>query len=607
MLEKIVHMLISLMKFIVLIIDTIGESYMDKKILNVLFICFMSVFLISAVSAADGGDNDETLCEGSNYQITSNLSNDEIQSVLDTSLEGDTIEFTDNEYDNISLIVDKKLNIISKKNSVIYSSSKQSIKAKNLGIANSFGFYFTSNSGGSSLSGIKLVASNSDYGIIVDSANNTNITENVVIGGKNALLVRNSDGVCILKNNISKATSNGIQVHNTGNSIISKNILSYNGRSGLETSNLYYSNITNNTAHHNKFNGISMFNISVGNAVKHNEAYENPNGIFIDTNSMFDVINANSFTSNRRITDYELGAFESGNGLLFGQDFITAKEGNSARLEVKYNVLAHNEGYQAKNNPELPTFKLGDNWFDSTDDANTFVCPMLLAGIMKMGTFSVKNGIGLQMYDTKGKEVKEFGTFDTKVNVNGNQYTAKFVNGKATINANLDPDKEYDVEVMVGGQPVKYKYKSASGDENDNQDSRTSETTDGRRGASGSSSDVSNDSNSGGSAKGNGNTQNGTSNSAHYSENENSGVFGTNASGDFQDSSDNGQDVQTNGDLNAGDASELEVSEEGKAYEVVPPSKISKEITDTSGLVVLSIVSILGCLVYGYYRRYNLE
>lgn len=49
------------------------------------------------------------------------------------------------------------------------------------------------------------------------------------------------------------------------------------------------------------------------------------------------------------------------------------------------------------------------------------------------------------------------------------------------------------------------------------------------------------------------------------------------------------------------------MSEEGKAYEVVPKSKISKEITDTSGLVVLSIVSVMGMLVYGYWRREDYE
>lgn len=576
---------------------------MNKKIINILFICLVGSLLISTVGAADDSQMNETNVV---YQITSDLSNDDIQNMFDGAKDGDTFNFVDKEYNNVSLVVDKKLNIVSNKGSVVYSSSHISEKANNMGITNSFGFYFTSNSCGSILSGIKLIASGSDYGIIVDSSDNTTIKNSIITGGVNSVLVKNADGVTIASNKISKAIMNGLQLKDVKNSVIYNNTISYNGRSGIETSNMYYCNILNNTVHHNDFNGISLYNISTGNIIKYNKAYENPNGIFIDSTSTNDIINANTFTYNRRNTDYELGAFESGNGLLFGEHFKTAKEGNPSRLEVKYNVLAHNEGYQAKNNPDLPVFKLGDNWFDSTDDANTFVCPMLLAGIMKMGTLSVKNGIGLQMYDTKGQAVKEFGTFDTTVNVDGNQYTAKFVNGKATIEANLDPDKEYDIEVMVGGQPVKYKYKAASGEKDDNQDSKTSDVTDGSRGASGSNSQTSTDAN-GGTAKGNGNQQNGTSNSAHFSKNENSGAYGTNASGEYKDSSDNGQDVQTNGDLDAGDASDGEVSEEGKAYEIVPPSKISKEVTDTSGVVVLSIIALMGCLVYGYWTRRDYE
>ncbi len=576
---------------------------MNKRFSSILFICLIGLFLVTAVSAAEENQTDNTLA-GVNYQITSDLSNEDIQRMLDSASDGDTFEFTDKTYNNVSLVVDKKLNIISKTHSKVYTSSQLSTKAKSLGITDTFGFYFTSNSAGSILSGITIIASNSDYGIIVDSSSKVTIDGNVITGGKNCVLVRNSDNIALTNNNISKATSNGIQLKNVKNSVISKNIVSYNKRSGIETSNIYYCNITNNTVHHNNFNGISLFNVSTGNIIKHNQAYENPNGIYIDSQSKNDVINANSFTYNRKDTSYELGAFESGNGLLFGADFRTAEEGDPSRLEVKYNVLAHNEGYQAKNNPELPTFKLGDNWFDSTDDENTFVCPMLLAGIMKMGTISVKNGIGLQMYDTSGQAVKEFGTFDTTVNINGNRYTAKFVNGKATIDANLDPDKEYDVEVMIGGKPVTYKYKAASGDEGNNKDSQTSHATDGKTGAQGSSSQTSTSASTG-VAKGNG--ENGTSNSAHYANSNKSGVYGTNASGSFKDSSDNGESALTNGNINAGDASEGEVSEEGKAYEIVPPSKISKEITDTSGLVVLSIVSVMGMLIYGYWRREDYE
>ena len=576
---------------------------MDKKFYNILFICLISIFLVSAVSAADEIKDNETLASG-NYQITSDLDNEAIQTMFDSASEGDTFEFTDSTYNDISLVVDKKLNIVSNSNSKIYTSGQLSTKAGNLGIADTFGFYFTSDGAGSVLSGITIIASNSDCGIIIDSANDVTVDNNVITGGKNCILVKNAEDITLTNNNISKADLNGIQLQNTRNSLISQNDISYNKRSGIETSNIYYCNITNNTVHHNDFNGISMFNISSGNIIKYNEAHDNPNGIYIDSKSTGDVINANTFTFNRRNTDYELGAFESGNGLLFGSDFETAKEGNPLRLEVKYNVLAHNEGYQAKNNPDLPVFKLGDNWFDSTDDENTFVCPMLLAGIMRMDTISIKNGIGLQMYDTSGNAVQEFGTFDTTVNINGNQYTAKFVNGKAIIDANLDPDQEYDVEVMIGGKPVTYKYKAASGDEGHSQDSQTTNPTQGQNGASGASSQTSTSSTTG-AMKGYG--QNGTSNSVHYSNSKKYGVYGTNASGTRQDSSDNGENALTNGNINAGDASEGEVSEEGKAYEVVPPSKISKEITDTSGLVVLSIISVLGMLIYGYWRKEDYE
>ncbi len=575
---------------------------MNKKVYNALFICLIGLFLISAVSATDEMGN-ETF-SSANFQVTSDLDNEAIQTMFDSASEGDTFEFIGGDYNDISLVVDKRLNIVSNANSKIHTSGQLSSKAGNLGITDTFGFYFTSNSAGSVLSGITLIASNSDYGIIIDSAKDVTIDRNVVTGGKNCILVRNAEDISLTNNKISKATENGIQLKNVKDSLISKNEVSYNGRSGIETSNIYRCNITNNTVHHNNFNGISMFNVSSGNIIKYNEAYDNPNGIYIDSKSTNDVINSNTFTYNRRITDYELGAFESGNGLLFGADFETAREGDPSRLEVKYNVLAHNEGYQAKNNPDLPVFKLGDNWFDSTDDENTFVCPMLLAGIMRLDTISISNGIGLQMYDTQGNAVQEFGTFDTTVNINGNQYTARFVNGKAIIEANLDPDQEYDIEVMIGGKPVTYRYKAASGNEGHSQDSQTTNPTNGQNGASGSSPQTSTSASTG-IMKGFG--QNGTSNSAHYANSKQSGVYGKNASGTFQDSSDNGENALTNGNINAGDASEGEVSQEGKAYEIVPPSKISKEITDTSGLVVLSIISVMVMLIYGYWRKEDYE
>ena len=168
---------------------------MNKKIINVLFICFIGLFLLSAVSAEDEVQTNDNITDS--YQITSDLSNDDIQGMFDNANEGDTFEFTDDEYKNISLVVNKKLNIVSNKNSVVYSNGQISQRANAMGITDTFGFYFTSNSCGSILSGIKLIASNSDYGVIVDSSDKTIITDNVIAGGINSVLVKNAKGVDI--------------------------------------------------------------------------------------------------------------------------------------------------------------------------------------------------------------------------------------------------------------------------------------------------------------------------------------------------------------------------------------------------------------------------
>ena len=86
---------------------------MDKKAFNLFFISLLLLFLVSAVNAADIEDGNITiLSDGSNHFITSDLSNEDIQSQFDDANDGDTFEFTDNEYRDISLVVDKKLNII---------------------------------------------------------------------------------------------------------------------------------------------------------------------------------------------------------------------------------------------------------------------------------------------------------------------------------------------------------------------------------------------------------------------------------------------------------------------------------------------------------------
>lgn len=576
---------------------------MNKKVLILFFICFVSLFLISTVSASDGGAVNET----NKYQIKSSLSNDEIQSLFDSANEGDTFEFTSYTYRNISLVVDKKINIVSNKSATVYASSSVSDKAKSLGISETFGFYFTSNGAGSILSGIRIIADSCDNAIIVNGADGVTIKDSRIVKGENSVLIKNSQKVTLSNNDISQASKNGVQLQNVKNCDIVSNNIHNNARSGIETSYLYNSNILKNNIHHNGFNGISMYDVSENNVIKYNVAHNNTNGIYIDCKTTNDTIMANTFSHNRKDPFCELGGAETGNGLLFGEHFRTPS--SSGRLLVKNNALIHNENFQAKNNPLNEIFKLDQNYFDSTDGEDTFICPMLLAKILKLDTITIQDGIGIQLQDENGESITDAPAFDLgEVEVNGNKYTAKMDNdGIAKIQSkDLEPNTEYKVKYTVGDRIQKTfektvvsgskKYEEsekpiASNDENYRDDDGSQSESQNQN------TDGSNDK---GNGNGNGNYVNGTSQSSHISNGDANGKYGSNSSDVISsDSTDNGENAMSRGNVNAGSSSEGS-GDGSKAYEVVPETPISKSVDNTSGLVVLSILFLLGCLVYGY-------
>ena len=578
---------------------------MDKKVYYLFIVSLLFLFLVSSVSASEIHEYNMTVVAdgNSNYQIiTSDLSNNDIQSKFDNANDGDTFEFTDEKYNNISLIVNKKLNILSKKDSLVCASTKLNENAKSIGINKTFGFYFTSKSTGSILSGITIIASGSDCGVIVDNAKNVTIMDNKIIGSKNCILIKNSNKINISNNDISKATHNGLQLKDVRNSIVENNNISYNKWSGIETSNIYYCNITNNTIHHNDLNGISTFNRSSDTLITRNNVYENTNGVYINSTSTNDIVKTNSLTNSRKDPRSTMGGFETGNGFLLGSAF---RSSSSSKLVVEYNYLAHNEFYQAKNYWENENYELGQNWYDSNDPSNTFVCPRLLASLMNLDTLSISNTLSLQLKDSSGKAINEFATFQTNVEVDGNKYTVTVRDGQATVVKDLDPTVDHDVKVEIGGQYYKYDYK-ASGEKGEEQDSKST-ASDGEAGSQNNgvdngTSDVNGESNYQGNSKG------GNSSGSHVTNSQKSGNYGTNSSSiPSQDTSDNGKDALSNGDLDAGNAGSGDSSSEGKAYEIVPPVTTSKELTNTSGLIVLCILSIMGCLIYGYRRNDEFE
>lgn len=599
-----------------------------KKLLNLFIICLLGLILVSSVYGADElqFSNDDVAVEGTVYDVSSDLSNNDIQSMLDNAGQGDTFNFVSKEYKGISLVVDKKVNIVSNVNSTIYTSGDLSNKAQELNTDKTFGFYFTKNSAGSVLSGFNIIAASSDYGVIVDNSDNTIVKGNSIVGAGNNLLVKDSNDITLWGNVLNKAKENGLQLQNVSNCYVANNTMMFNGRSGIEIYDIDNSNITSNYCCNNSFNGISLYGKSFNNSYTHNFLNYNTNGIYVNCQSSGDEIKANTLIHNIQNPNCELGGFESGNGLLFGDSYRAVANNG---VYVSYNSFAHNENFQAKNNPLQNMITLGPNFFNSDDPENTFVCPLLLAKILRLNAISLPNGIGIQMVEGD-TPVKEAGTVSVQVEVDGNMYTATLENGKAVIKA--DPNVDHQVEIQVGGEHnqevKKIKQKVTSYNKKDDSGSSDSGNKD-NTGSDGKPSDTDGDnsgdktgdnSGSGDASGGNtnssvisdGSTSSGDSGSANVkNSDEFSQYLGTNSSDYYQKyESLSGKEAMANGDQSSAKSSSSSdspsddgSSKEGKSYELVSPNKIAKAIQNSSGVIILAVIALLVLFVIGYKRK----
>ena len=598
-------------------------------VFKLLIICLFTLCLISAVSASEDA-NSTNFDNGTHYVVTSDLSNTDIQSMIDNASAYDVFNFTSSSYDNISIIIDKPLKIVSDKNATINVATSLSEKALSFGISNTFGFYFTKSSSGSILSGFNIIAPSADYAVILDGSSDTIIENNSVSQANNNLIVKNADNVQIKNNYVHNATLNGIQVQNVNNIKIFNNTIAYNGRSGIETSNLFSSNISWNQIFFNKFNGITINNKSSNNIFEYNHVYENTNGIYLNSESKNDKFYYNTLEFNRMDPDSELGGFETGNGFLFGEYFETSK---NARPDISYNALMHNENFQAKNNPNKEQFKLGTNYFDSNDDVHTFICPMLLAKIMTMDFTSVSNGIGIQIYED-GQPVNDFAVFDQKVTVDGKEYSVTVENGRGVIE--VDSSVDHTVEITHGEKipdtrtvdVEKYKPSSEGGTSSGSTGNEQGGTS-GQGGASGSGSgsgqsdSTSNpsDGNGGSASNSNGNDNSNavTNSTSTRSNNQGNTVanYGTNSS-DVSSESNSvvGEQEQSKGQENAAEAGSVESGDSsspgdsedtGKAYELSSVSKKSNPLKDTSPVIVAAVILLVALFVIGYKRKREFE
>jgi parallel beta-helix repeat protein len=418
-------------------------------------------------------------------KIAPGLQNYDIQTLINGSNQGDTIKFMGTSYSNISIIIDKKLNIISTKNTAIISNNSNSISG--LG---TFSFYFTNKSLGSVISGFNIIAK-SDYGIIVKNVKNISINFNNISGShqddiylknvsninlnknilsnscRNGLNIENSKNISANKNQIKNNNYSGISISNSSNIKITSNIVIDNNLNGLSVSSsknvsvynnsilnnghgIYLSNtnkvnISYNEINKNKLNGFTLEDKTENTYISNNNIIGNLNGIYIDSFSVNDTIISNNIQESAKSVYTYIDVSDTGDGIGLGQNY---QESNNL-ITIKYNVIMNNQNFAVKSNPQYSKFIIGANWYGSNDPEETGVCPMVCTAMLKAKLLQTANGV-VRFYDGNNI-VKTIPAVNITFKLNGiNSKTVQTINGEAFPNYNVKSSIKNVITAVVG-------------------------------------------------------------------------------------------------------------------------------------------------------------
>lgn len=350
-------------------------------------------------------------------EISHNATNQEIQNLIDSAKSGDILQFKNSTYNNISLIINKKLTLNGNGATIISNKFEENNGNENDG-NDTFSFYFTKSALGSSLIGFNIIT-NYDYGIIVNSSSVT-MSSNKIIGGQKGSILLNKSTNSNLKNNIiSNSQEYGLFIINSANIKIISNIITNNSKTGIfiynsqkvminktsilnnnlhgievilsnmttiinstignnydgiSLSNTYKTNITENIITNNKRNGINLNDKTERTDIINNTISKNANGIQLNGKSLNNVIKLNIIKDQKQTSDTDLDVFETGNGIVIGDNYDQSSTHN-----IEFNTILGNENFDVKNKPQFDEIGIGPNYYG---ESTPHICPRILASIL---------------------------------------------------------------------------------------------------------------------------------------------------------------------------------------------------------------------------------
>lgn len=322
--------------------------------------------------------------------IKDSLSCGEIQKIIDSANPDDTLIFAGKTYSDVSINVNKPLNIISIVKSVFNGKSDSpviAVNSDNVNISN-------------------IVISGGSVGILLDNVENVGISHNDIIDNYRGIYLKNSNNTNISANNI---------LNNYDGIYFDENVLD--------------TQITSNYISKSQNDAISFAKSGAHTSMSGNTLERNENGIFIDMVGDEDLnIEYNTIQRN------------NGNGIYFGMNY--RKSDDSGMLNIGNNSIVYNSDFNILARDSIyQKIDLNTNWIASDNPRFNGVCEKIKFKKYHMNVNQLdSNTLSVSVDGIKTNSLLKYST-----NGGRNWQYATLVDGKATISvANADGNLVFD-------------------------------------------------------------------------------------------------------------------------------------------------------------------
>ncbi len=592
-----------------------------------------------------------------NVTVNSGMKNSDIQNVIDNANAGDTIKFNGGDYQNVSLVINKKLNVVGTKNVVLNGTDSADANGKT-----TFVFYFTNKSSGTVLSGFNI-NTNTDYAVILNNVNNVIIANNSINGGaRGSIYVASSSNINLTQNTIKNSGGNGVTIDSSRSVTLYKNLINHNHGDGVTVLNSQITNFTlnrisfnglnaitlknsnntvihNNSINNNQGNGIDLYNTKTTNITGNNITYNilngilfdgcttftyvsynyfihNLNGIYLDSISYGDIIVTNFIAKSYSspLTPYELDY--TGTGIMVGDNF----QDDDSKIKIYYNSILGNQAYSIKSNVNYGYLQVGANFYGTNDKWSCGVCPMIKTDMLYAKVVNSANGFELLFYQKSNANQQVTQIIDQAVTWTNSilnpddtitqikNELGQISNGTSILNFTRNKTKTYIGTATINGVEFTYQWDP---DNNTGQSGNNGNGTGGNGGntngtspnqGNSNSTGTGNDTNGTGGTDNNGtggqSNTNGTGNGITGSGNSKSNGTTTGSGEDITQVGFEGASANNGGQQSAGDSSG---GSKESGVEVAIKNAINKTVTNPFNN--LGIIALLGLIGIGYFKR----